>query len=217
MYQHYYEEVARFAAEGELTAELQLAKKEYIKRTGDLFETDASFERRIAIFLEWYILDRKISFRPELTPAELFIMQYGKSMDENNCNSYASLTRTELSIFEIISFKHEKIKVKNLLTGKKLLIFERRKPAGLEIGDILEARIIPFDDLFLFSDCYFCEPREARKEILAAAKKFRKTKSTENDKIAFVHQVEFLANRSERYKHINVRKIFAELVSYKAA
>lgn len=211
VYQQYYEEVTHFAAEGELAPELQLAKREFTERTGEMFETDASFERRIAAFLEWYVLDRKISFRRELTPAELFILQRGQAMSDSDRNRYAGLTRTELSLFELRGSKPEHLKVRDLLSGQKLDVFERRKPIGLEDDDILEARIVPYENLVVFSDCYYCHPRDARKEILAAAKRFRKKGGDAAQRIDFVHDVAYFANRSERYKHLGARKVFAEL------
>ena len=211
MYQPYYEEVTRFAAEGELASELQKAKGEFTQRTGEMFETDLSFERRITAFLEWYVLDRHISFRPELTPGELFLLQRGKALSEADRNRYAGLTQTHLSLFELKGTKGEQLKLRDLLSGKKIEVYERRKLVGLEPGDILEARVIPYEDLIVLSDSYYCQPREARKEILAAAKKFRKSGPGPDDGIAFVHRVAYFANRSERYKHLSPRKVFAEL------
>jgi hypothetical protein len=208
-YQPYLEEVARFAAEGELGPELQRAKAEFTGRTGELFETDASFERRIAAFLEWYGLDRKISFRPELTPAELFLMQKGAALSEADRNRYAGLTQSTLSLYEYRKTKGDCLFVRDLFTGEKLQIHERRSLAGLESGDLLEARLIPFEGLLLFAESYYCLPRDARKEILAALKRFKK--KGETDRLGFVHRVAYFANRSERYKHLKPRQIFAEL------
>ena len=212
MYQPYLEEITRFAAEGDLAPELQRAKIEFTRRTGDMFETDPSFERRIAAFLEWYVLDRKISFRPELTPAELYVLQKGAALAEQDRNRYAGLTQTVLSLFEFKRAKAEHLTVRDLLTGEKIEVFERRKLAGLESGDLLEARLVPFDGLLLFADAYYCHPRDARKEILAATKRHRKS-GTDGAaaRIDMVHRVAYFANRSERYKHLDPRQVFKEL------
>jgi hypothetical protein len=212
MYQPCYEEVARFAAEGELGPELQKAKAEFTRRTGEMFETDASFERRIAAFLEWYVLDRKLSFRPDLTPAELYLLQKGARLTEDERNRYAGLTRTVLSLFEFKRGKADRLVLRDLLAGEKVEVFERRKPAGLEPGDILEARVVPYEDLLLVADAYACHPRDARKEILEAAKRHRKTAGDAMAaRIDFVHRVAYFATRSERYKHLSPRQVFAEL------
>ncbi len=215
MYQPYYDEVTRFSAEGELALELQKAKAEFRQRTGDMFETDQSFERRIAAFLEWYILDRKLSFRPELTPVELFVLQKGAALSDTDRNRYAGLTQTSLSLFEFRGAKDQELKLRDLLAGQKLTIHERRHQAGLEVGDIIDARIVPYDGLVLMSDIYFCYPRDAKKELQSAAKIFRKQNPSPPDpcaRVAFVHRAAYLANKSERYKHVKPRQIFAELI-----
>ena len=73
MFQDIYEEMVRFASEGELADGLTLARGEFLERTGELFESDALYERRIAAFLEWYVLDRPVSTGTHQTPAKLYI------------------------------------------------------------------------------------------------------------------------------------------------
>lgn len=209
MFQPYLEELARFAAEGELAPELHLAKNEFTQRTGDLFETDPSFERRIAAFLEWYTLDRATSFRPDLTPAELFVLARGGSLSEQDRNRYAGLTQSTLSLFEFKKARAESLVLRDLLGGDKVEVFERRRLVGLESGDVIEGRLIPWDGRLMLSDAYYCPPREARKEILAAAKRWKK--KGDGDTVGFVHRVAYFANRSERYKHLKPKQVFAEL------
>jgi hypothetical protein len=212
MYQPLYEDVVRFASEGVLAAELQRAKAEYVEATGELFETDATFERRIAAFLEWYALDRKLSTEP-LTPVELYTKT--ATVSDEDRPRLQGLAQTTLSLFEFRRALREQLNVTNLLTGERIQVFERRKPAGLEAGDILEARLVPYDGKVLFADAYYAHPREARKFIVKAAKRFRKSESP--DRIGFVHRVAYFSNRCERYKHLSPKQIFAELEAEAAA
>ena len=55
-----YEQMVQFASQGELEQELVLAREQYVSRTGDMLASDPSYERRIASFLEWYVLDRPV-------------------------------------------------------------------------------------------------------------------------------------------------------------
>jgi hypothetical protein len=212
MYQTLYEEVVRFASEGDLAPELKRAKEEFVLRTGEMFETDPSFERRIAAFLEWYVLDRKISFNPVATPMELYVLARGEGYPEADRARLHGLSRTVLSLFEFRGAKAgDHLVMVDLLTNKKLSIYERRRPAGLESGDILEGRIVPYDDKLLFADAYYVHPRDARKSILKASKRFRKQKEQVVSRIDLVHRVAYLANRCERYKHVDPKQIFADL------
>jgi hypothetical protein len=210
MFHEMYEEMVRFASEGELGEELQRARAEYLERTGELFESDDAYERRIAAFLEWYVLDRPIGSGTYQTPAALYVEHMTPTLTESEVGRLEGLTRTTLSLFEFRGAKKDTLKVKNLLTNEKHNVFERRKPAGLESGDILEARIIPFDDKLLFSDSFAVHPREARKTILKAAKTFRKN-GNDDGRIDLVHRVARLANKCVRYAHVDPKQIFAEL------
>ncbi len=209
MFQHIYEEMVRFASEGGLGEELPRARQEYVSRTGDLFETDENYEARIAAFLEWYVLDRPVGLSNK-TPARMHIDALTPGLTTPEVNRLRDLLRTRLSLFEFKKAKDSTLHVVDLLDGAKHEVFERRRPAGLEPGDILEARLVPFDERTLFSDAFTFHPREAHKQIRAVAKAFRKQNRPEG-RVDLVHRVAYLTNRCRRYKHVDPRKIFAEL------
>lgn len=211
MYQGLYEDVVRFASEGELSEELQQARKEYVQLTGEMFESDPSFERRIAAFLEWYTLDRVLPAGAGVTPLEFYLQGPGATQEESDRSRLVALKNSHLSLFEFKRAKEDHMAVLDLLTNEKLSIYERRKPAGLEAGDILEARVVPYDDKLVFSEAYALHPRDARKAILKATKKFRKSDGSAAERLNLVHRVAFLANRCERYKHVSPKQIFLEL------
>jgi hypothetical protein len=210
MFHDSYEHMVTFASDGDMATEVTRAREEYVERTGDLFETDPNYEARIAAFLEWYVLDREVSTHANKTPARLFIDSISGDLTTPEVNRLRGLTRTNLSLFEYKRAKGEFILVVDLLTKNKHEIFERRKPAGLESGDILEARVVPYDDKVYFSEAFSVHPRQARKAILKAAKLFRKS-GQENGRITLVHRVAYLSNRSVRYKHVDPKTIFADL------
>ncbi|MBI3179651.1 MAG: hypothetical protein HYZ27_08305 [Deltaproteobacteria bacterium] len=211
MFQQLYENVVRFASEGALAGELKLARDEYQKRTGEMFESDANFERRIASFLEWYTLDRPLSFRPGLvTPTHYFLETHGASLSAADAARLKGLTETTLSVFEFRGAKNEHFSVLDLLSKTRHKVFERRKAAGLEAGDLMEARLVPYDDKILFADAFAVHPREARKTILKAAKIFRKSGG---DRLDMVHRIAFFSHRCERYRHVDPKQIFAEFLT----
>jgi len=217
MFQAHYEEITRFAAEGEFANELQTAKLEYIARTGEMFETDPSFERRIAAFLEWYVLDRPISKQPQVTPAEVFCGTVALSREIIDQRRFRSLTCTRLSLFEFQRVRGDSMQVIDLISDEKLDVFERRTVAGLDKGDLIEGRLVPFDGQLYMSEVYYCHPRLVRGAIQKAVKRLRRDDADRAARIDIVHRVAYFANRSERYKHVHPKKIFAELMANKAA
>lgn len=213
MFHTAYEKMVQYASDGELAEELVRARAEFLERTGELFESDATYERRIAAFLEWYVLDRRLTFDATRTPVQLYIDRKGPQLEPEELRQVEQFTQTELSLYEFRGAKPETMRVTNLLTNRKLDIFERRKPAGLESGDIMEARVIPHGDLHMFSEVIAVHPREARKIIRKAAKKFRKSSDPEavQERLDLVHRVAFLSNRCDRYAHVDPKQIFLEL------
>ncbi len=205
-----YEKMVTFASKGQLADELPLAREEYVRRTGDLFESDESFERRISSFLEWYVLDRGVSYADHLAPARIYIDSLRDELTTPEHTELQQITRTVLSLFEYRGVKAEKLRVKDLLSNEKLDVFERRAPAGLNAGDIIEARLVPGTERSMFSPAIAVHPPGAKKAIQKAAKRLRKSKAA-GGRIDLVHRVAYLANRCERYGHVDPREIFTEL------
>jgi hypothetical protein len=210
MFQDTYEKVVRFASDGELADELSRAREEYVERTGSLFETDTDYELRIATFLEWYVYDRPLSCKPNKTPVELYLDTVAASLPETEVNCIRGFTRTILSLFEFKKAKGDTLQMVDILSNAHHKVFDGRRPAGLESGDIIEARLVPVEEKLLFSEAFTFHPRKARKVILKAAKAYRKN-GEDGRRIDLVHRVAFLTNRCSRYKHVDPGKIFADL------
>ena len=62
----------KIAIDHPYSKDLLLARKEYQKYTGEIFEDDKSYEDRMALFLEWYIFER-IDLSKEQTILESII------------------------------------------------------------------------------------------------------------------------------------------------
>jgi hypothetical protein len=214
MYHALYEQVCRFASEGALAAELPRAKAEYLQRTGELFESDTSFERRIAAFLEWYVLERPSSLGNQ-RPIDLYVAEHGAAASPEDRAQLEDLRRTHLSLFEFKKVKGEIVVLQDLLNPDrkrdKSEVYERRKPAGLSSGDILEARLVPCEGRLMLSEATLALPREGRKVILKVAKKYKAEMHATVPRTDLVHRVVYFANRCERYKHVDPKRIFAEL------
>ncbi|MBC7793174.1 MAG: hypothetical protein H7Z43_05675 [Clostridia bacterium] len=214
MFHGLYEQVVHFASEGALDAEIKRAKVEFIERTGDIFESDETFERRIGGFLEWYTLDRLTTSGGR--PVDLFVAQrQGENVDPQELERLSGLLRTHLSLFEFRKAKNEQLMLIDLLNpdkkGAKVEVYERRKPAGLEAGDILEARLVPYEGKLMLSEAVMVLPREGRKVISTVAKTYRTSRTASMPRVSFVHRIAYFANRCERYKHVSAARIFADL------
>ncbi|MGC4116024.1 MAG: DUF1343 domain-containing protein [Myxococcales bacterium] len=100
------------------------------------------------------------------------------------------------------------IRLRDLFNGKDIDVFERRQPAGLKKGDIIEARLVPFEGRFFFSPAFCFHPIEAKKPIAKELKRLKKEQpgfSTRD----FIWTVAKMRLKCERYRNIAVTDIYA--------
>lgn len=214
-----FEGLVRFASSGALDAEIRAAKAEYVHRTGDLFESDPGFERRINGFIEWYVLDRYVSSASHATPAKLYIEAVGEKQTTPELTRLRDLYRTVLSLYELRRDRAGTLSITELLGGQRYEV-EAREGLAITIGDIFEARLVPLGPSYGFSDAFCVHPRAARRYVRRAVALVRKElgeRMSAQHRIDFVHRVAYLTNRCERYAHLAVKDVFMELNNHQSA
>ena len=204
-----YDTLLSFTGKPDFLDDLKRARIEFIERTGDLFESDASFERRMSLFLEWFILDRDC--RNRARPIDLFReSSAAQGLSDSEHAQLDSLSHSRLTLMEFRSWRGGIGRFVDLLPKQRLRITCPMAPLGLAPGDIVECRRYEYDGDLLISDAMTFLPRDARRMILKACK--LQQGSTESlDRLDFVHKISFLANRGERYSHVAPREIFKAL------
>ncbi len=209
-----YEKILQFAADGNLYNELLRARAEFMQRTGHLVESDEDFEKRLSLFLEWYVLERPVRDSEEKRPIELYLEQEASLADEERILA-ERWQQSKASLFLVKSIRKDVIIVYDLLHDAKIRVGERRKVVGLKRGDILEGRLVPLDEEaigdFRFSGPTLLLPYQANKLIKAATKRFRKALHEVDESIDFVHRAAYLANRCMRFDKLCPQQVFAEL------
>lgn len=206
-YQPYLDQLIAFASTDERKADLIAAKTEYFRATGEVFEDDKMFEPRMASFLDYYLFDRP-SPLTGVTPAqELYTQRQSQAAAPEEVNAFRSFTETVHGVFEVRKIAKGMVRLRELFSGKDFDVTERRTTAGLESGDILEARLVPFGGHLLFSAAFCFHPRVASKSIKAEIKR-RKKKEPERPHREFAWECARRALNLERYKQIAVEKIY---------
>src|SRR5438132_10857911 len=129
------------------------AKQEYFAFTGEVFEDDSCFESRMQSFFNWYLLDRATG-DPPLTPAQRFLKEQGAHLSGPEKAVFMGFTNSRHSLYEIrnigvglIKVRDDQVKVRDAFSGKDFIVTERRKLPGLDKGDLIEARLLPVNDL----------------------------------------------------------------------
>lgn len=205
-YQPYLDELIAYASQEPRKPDLLAAKAEYFRLTGEIFEDDKVFELRMASFLDYYLCDRVSPLTGKTPAAELYEQRLASSTPEV-ANAYRSFTETVHGLFEVRKLGKGLVRLRELFSGKDFDVTERRHVAGLEAGDVIEARLIPFAGHLLFSAAFCFHPRPVVKAIKAEVKRLKK-KEPDKPPRDFVWDCARRALKVERYRQIAVEKLY---------
>ncbi len=189
--------------------DLLAARKEHFARYGEPHEEDRSYEVRVNGMLDHYLYD----FRPAGgtgTTLERFIEAEAPSLSSEELRAFRDLAANVHGLFEVRKFGDSQIRLRDVFSGADHDVTERRQVAGLEKGDLLEARLLPFEGALYFSGAFLYHPRETRKVILAEVKRLRKAagKGAQPDVKAFLATLAQMALKLERYRNVRLESIY---------
>jgi hypothetical protein len=191
--------------------ELLAARRDHFERYGEPHEEDKSFETRMNGMLDHYLYD----FRPpgsSETTIEMFMREAGPELTTEELALYRVLAKNIHALFEVRKIKPgEEVRLRDVFSGGEYDVTERRHLVGLQKGDILEARLLPFDGRLFFSGAFLYHPQEVRKAILAEVKRQKKEAAksgTEPDVQSFVAQLSRMAFKLERYRNVKVESLY---------
>ncbi len=189
--------------------ELLAAKREHFARHGEPHEEDRSYEARVNGMLDHYLY----AYRPSGsrgTTLERFLEAEGASLSPEELGAYRDLGEAVHGLFEVRKIRDGEIRLRDVFTGKDHDVTERRNVAGLDKGDLLEARLLPFGGELFFSGAFLYHPREVRKEILAEVKRIKKAagRGGSPDVPAFLGVLARMAMKLERYRNVKLESIY---------
>ena len=165
------EQLFEFVAQHIPSEQIMMAKKEYQKTTGEIYEDDKSYNSRMALFLEWYLLDQ---YEPgtRQTVLENIIEDNSFSWTPDRLESYKDVSKNIQALFEIKKVRDNSVTVLDLFTDEKYKIEEEDSKLAFRKNDIFQGRIVPHNDKYFFTG-YFCfHPNKTQRYIKGEAKKF---------------------------------------------
>jgi len=204
--QPYLDKVIAWATGPERQEEILRAREAFRQRTGEFHEDDRSFEPRMAAFLEYYLFDRPLE-QEGVPPVEAFLAANRATLAAEELPFFEALTRSIHAVFEIrkLGTRHG-LRVREVISGTDYEIFERRELVGLSKGDILDARLVPWDaESWVFTGAFLYHPAEARKPVAREAKRRRKAGAPP---IEFAWELARLLLKLERYRNVSVENIY---------
>ncbi len=189
--------VARFGY-GAFAQEIARARELYANRTGRVFEDDAElYEARAASFLEWYVLERPVD-AAGVAPVVV-------AHREAPSAALRALATSHRSLYAVDELVEGSVRLSDLLGGGQFEVTERRRLHGVSEGDLVEARLIAWDDTVVFGRTFCYHPAGAKDALLGHARRIRAEGGTREDCVDYAAS---LRVRAERYKHVAPLRVY---------
>ena len=165
------EQLFEFVAQHIPSEQIMMAKKEYQKTTGEIYEDDKSYNSRMALFLEWYLLDQ---YEPgtRQTVLENIIEDNSSSWTPDRLESYKDVSKNIQALFEIKKVRDNSVTVLDLFADEKYQIEEEDSKLAFRKNDIFQGRIVPHNDKYFFTGNFCFHPNNTQRYIKGEAKKF---------------------------------------------
>lgn len=189
--------------------DLLVARRQHFEAHGEPHEEDRSHEIRLNRMLDAYVYEFRSGGGTQTT-IQRFLEAEGSKLFPEEVKAYEDLAASVHALFEVRKIKDGMVVVRDVFTGQDYDVTERRTTAGLAKGDILEARLLPFEGNLFFSGAFLYHPREARKAILAEVKRLKKAAARGGtiDVRAFLAQLARMAIKLERYRNVRLESIY---------
>ncbi|MDP3937169.1 MAG: hypothetical protein Q8R92_03430 [Deltaproteobacteria bacterium] len=185
-------------------ADLESARKEYFGVTGEVYEDDPSFEVRMILFLEWYVLDRPLA--RGVVPIRAYLEENAESLGPGEREAVDALLRHRHGIFKIKKTKPPFLSLKDFWDGKTLKVEDIDVARSFQAGDIVDARIVNFEGKNWFAEGILCHPRASEGFIKAELKALRIEGGTGPGE--FTLRLAGMLRKYERYRGIKPENIY---------
>jgi hypothetical protein len=208
-FQQLHERLLSWATEGNRGEDLLAAKAAHFAVRGEPHEEDRSYEVRVNGMLDFYLYDWRGVGEPRST-FQRFLDEQAGALPADELAAYRELAGNLHGLFEVRKLTDGLVRVRDLFTGKDHDVTERRSVAGLAKGDLLEARLLPYQGTLLFSGAFLYHPREARGPILAEVKRLKKAAGKQGtvDVPALLDVLSRMAMKLERYRNVRLESIY---------
>ncbi len=187
--------------------EISRAKDEFLDNTGIIHTDDSFYEMKMAVFWDWFLFDRPLQNGNRTYDSPL--VYYYKSRDscipQKEIEVYSKFSENIHSLFVVKKFKKNELVVKDLYSKKKYVCQDIN--FTFNKGQVIEARIIPFNGHFTTTGAYLFHPEEILSFIKKRIKLLQKSKEP---LLPFIHKLAYCHSKSLQYRHIQSQSIYQQ-------
>ena len=190
--------------------EVQSAKEDFFERAGSFDETSVDFELKMAQFTDWYLFTRKMNGSGRVS-IEMVLDDPAYKISEEERSIYLNLRNSRHSIFEFLKLKGEDVYIRDLFTGFKYVIRHSRLTQGFNKDEYFEARLIPHDGGFVFSNAFCFHPAPVAKFVLKEVKRVNKLPDEDQatSREELMGRLFKMKHKHEQYKHLDIHQIYS--------
>ncbi len=181
----------------------ETAKEWFFDLTGRVNEDDSTFERRMAVYLEFLLFVWFLPGTEYKHPWELFVRENELTLPD--LQLAAALDGSHWSIFELLEKSENEVYLSDLLMGGRWRVRPEGAMLGVEEGDIFHARIFAWQEDIFFTQAFMHHPSEARhlvKKIITKDISSGKTALETAGHLAHMHL------KFDRYRRMNMLQIY---------
>jgi hypothetical protein len=192
--------IQRFGA-SEHDAEVSEARDGYCERRGRVFEEEEAWENFTQGFLEWYVVERP-SQGGALSPAALVAQECEPGERKEALRALASSQRC-LAIVSKIGKQH--LDVEDLVGGAHFRVSEERHLAGVEVGNVVEMRLIGFKGQVHLGRSLLFHPKGTLEAISDAVHSMLLAGKGRGE---VIDSIALLRSRALSYQHVSPVRIY---------
>lgn len=209
-YEPYIDKLMQHYTGGRYMSEVTAAKEEFFEKAGAFDEGSVDFEVKMAQFVDWYLFTRKMS-KADKSAIELSLDDTALALSPEERSSYLNLRNSRHSLFEFIKLKKDDVHIRDLFTGFKYVIHQSRVTQGFNKDEYFEARLVPADGGFVFSNSFCFHPAIVGKFILNEVKRINTLPEEEQSQARdeFISRLFRMKHKHEQYRHLDISQIYS--------
>lgn len=209
-YEPFIERLMQHYTSAKYLPEVKSAKEDFFEKAGTFDEGSVDFELKMAQFTDWYLFTRKVDNTGRVF-IEIVLDDPAFKISEEERTIYLNMRNSRHSLFEFLKLKGEDVYIRDLFTGFKYVIRQSRVTQGFNKEEFFEARLIPHDGGFVFSNSFTFHPGPVSKFIVKEVKRINKLADEEQATARedLISRLFKMKHKHEQYRHLDIHHIYS--------
>ena len=190
--------------------EVESAKGDFFERAGTFDEASVDFELKMAQFTDWYLFTRPMT-KTGSAAIEMVLDDETFAVKDEERATYLNLRNSRHSLFEFQKLKQDDVYIRDLFTGFKYVIRQSRVTQGFNKDEYFEARLIPFEGGFVFSNSFCFHPSVVAKFVDREVKRVNKLPEEDQAQAReeLLARLFKMKSKHEQYRHLDIQEIYS--------